>query len=120
MAASATRKGLISLADQLNHLRARVPLLEQDVAAATGADASVVTAWIDRRAAPDGEQAARLSELIAVVEMLEESTRPEAIGPWLSRKVPALRGRTPTSVLASGGYELVYTIAAELAAGAFT
>ena len=120
MATRATSIGTIALADQLNHLRSRVPLSEEDVSAATGADTATVTAWLERREAPAGEQAARLSELIAVVEMLEESTRPDAIGLWLHRSVPALRRRTPAAMIASGGYEQVYEIAAELAAGVFT
>ena len=118
--AATTDTGTIALADQLNHLRARVPLSGEDIAAATGGDAATVTAWLERRAAPAGEQAARLSELIAVVEMLEESTRPDSIAAWLHRKVPALKGREPAAMIASGGYEQVYEIAAELAAGVFT
>ena len=43
-------------------------------------------------------------------------TRAELIGPWLDREVPALHKRTPATVIASAGYELVYEIAAELAA----
>ncbi len=61
----------------------------------------------------------RLAELMAVVETLEQVTRAQAIGPWLDRKVPALDDRTP-ALIASGGYEQVYEIAAELAAGTFT
>ena len=117
---AATDISTIALADQLNHLRARVPLSGEDIAAATGADALTVTTWLERRAAPAGEQAARLSELIAVVEMLEESTRADSIAAWLHRKVPALKGREPAAMIASGGYEQVYEIAAELAAGVFT
>jgi DNA-binding transcriptional regulator YiaG len=118
--AVSTNTSTIALADQLNHLRQRVPVSERDVTAATGADAATVSAWLERRAAPAGEQAARLNELIAVVDMLEESTRPEAIGPWLHREIPALKGRTPAAMIAAGGYEQVYEIAAELAAGVFT
>ena len=109
-----------ALADQLRRLVDRVPLSEREVALATGADEPTVAAWLRRETAPSGKAATRLAELIAVVETLEQVTRPEAIGPWLARKVPALHNGTPAAVIASGGYEQVYEIAAELAAGTFT
>ena len=79
-----------------------------------------MTEWLERRTAPAGEHAARLSELVTVVEMLEESTRPEAIDSWLRRKVPALGGRAPAETIAADGDEQPYEIANELAAGVFT
>jgi hypothetical protein len=65
--------------DLLEVLRQRVPLSREDVATATGTDAQTMTAWLERQALPVGEQAARLIELIAAVERLEVSTKPEAI-----------------------------------------
>ena len=117
---AAGTSGMIGLADQLRLLRERVPLSTADVRAATGAHEATVISWLERREGPAGNEAARLSELIAVVEILEESTRLDAIGPWLHRSVPALNGRAPVDVIASGGYEQVYELAAELAAGVFT
>ena len=111
---------MIALADQLRFLRERVPLSEQDVEAATGADAQTVTAWLQRRIAPAGEQAARLSELIAVCERLEVSTKREAIPDWLNRNVPMLDGSTPMATLAAGGYEQVAGIAEDLIDPPFT
>jgi hypothetical protein len=106
--------GMIALADQLRFLRERVPLSERDVAVATGASAQTVSAWLDRREAPAGEQAARLSELITAVERLELSTKREAIPKWLRRKVPTLDGKTPLQTLADGGYERVVGFAEDL------
>ena len=120
MAATADTLETIALADQLRRLIDRVPLSEREVALATGADEPTVAAWLQRETAPAGKPATRLAELIAVVETLEPVTRAESIGPWLYRKVPALHNRTPAAVIASGGYEQVYEIAAELAAGTFT
>ena len=97
-----------------------MPLSDREVALATGADEPTVAAWVQRETAPAGKAATRLAELIAVVETLEQVTRAQAIGPWLDREVPALDDRTPAAVIASGGYEQVYEIAAELAAGTFT
>jgi DNA-binding transcriptional regulator YiaG len=62
-APTAANIGTIALADQLNRLRERVPLSEQDVAQATGADLVTVQAWLRREAAPMGACANRLTEL---------------------------------------------------------
>ena len=106
--------GTIALADQLIHLRERVPLSEHDVAAVTGADERTVTAWLKRDVAPSGLQAARLSELVAAVERLEVTTKREVIPDWLRRKVPALDGKTPLETLAAGGYEQIAGLAEDL------
>jgi predicted transcriptional regulator len=112
--ATANSTGTIALADQLIHLRERVPLSETDIAAATGVDKETVEGWLARRLAPDGRQAARLNELIAAVERLEITTKPEAIARWLRRKVPALGGKTPLQTLAAGGYEQIAGFAEDL------
>jgi hypothetical protein len=111
---------MIGLAEQLRFLLERVPLTEEDVMAATGADKATVVAWLERRAAPAGEQAARSSELVAACERLEVSTKLEVIPDWLNRSVPMLDGRTPLSTLAAGDYELVAGIAEDLIDPPFT
>lgn len=118
--ATAANTGTIALADQLIHLRERMPLGEADVAVATGADADTVAAWLERRAAPNGRQAVRLSELIAVCERLTVATKPEMIPDWLHREIPLLGGRTPLATLASGEYEQVAGIAEDLIDPPFT
>lgn len=54
-----------ALVDLVELLRRRLPLSDEDVADATGADVGTVKAWLERRALPGGEQAVRLIELIA-------------------------------------------------------
>jgi predicted transcriptional regulator len=121
VAATTTKSiGTIALADQLIRLRERVPLSPGDVAAATGADRPTVAAWLERSAVPTGEQAARLSELIAAVERLEVSTKPEAIPAWLNRKVPLLGDKTPLETLAAGGYEQIARVAEDFVYPTFT
>jgi hypothetical protein len=75
----------------------RVPLSNREVAPATGADEPTVAAWLQRQTARAGKSATRLTELIAVIETLEQVTRAKAIGPWLHREVPALHNRTPVA-----------------------
>ena len=117
---TATSIGTIALADQLNHVRARVPLSERDVARATGAEQATVRRWIERKAAPMGVDANRLAELIAVVEEMALNIQPDSIPEWLRDEVPALDGQTPADVIASGGYQRVIDIALWLSAGGFT
>jgi hypothetical protein len=82
--------------------------------AATGADKATAVAWLERRSAPAGEQAARLSELVAHARRLEVPTKPQVIRDWLNRSVPMLDGRTPLSTRAAGEYKLVAAIAEDL------
>jgi cyanate lyase len=116
----ATSIGTITLADQLNRLRERVPLSEQDVARATGADAATVQAWLHREAAPMGAHANRLTELIAVIDEMAGTFKPGSLPAWLNDAVPALDGRVPADVISAGGYEQVMNLALGLSAGAFT
>jgi hypothetical protein len=120
MATSTARTIGATLTDLLELVRGRVPLTNGDVAAATGADEKTVARWIERKGAPAGEQAARLSELIAVVERLEVSTKPDAIPDWLNRAVPMLDGQTPLQTIAAGGYDRVAAIAEDFIYPTFT
>jgi hypothetical protein len=117
---AATSIGTIALADQLNRLRARVPLSEQDIARATGAEPATVRQWIERKAAAMGVEANRLAELIAVVEEMALNIERDSIQEWLRDGIPALEGETPADVIASGGYQRVIDIALWLSAGGFT
>lgn len=117
---AANSTATIALADQLIHLCERVPLPVADVAAATGADEQTVGTWLARQTPPSGAPAARLSELIAVVERLEVSTKREAIPDWLNPQVPILDGKTPLETLAAGGYERLARVAEDFIYPAFT
>lgn len=121
MAVSSTASvGTIALADQLNHLRARVPLSERDVARATGVDEATVHEWIERKSPPAGVHANRLNELIAVVDEMALNMKAESIPDWLRSEVPALDDDVPVDVIASGGYQRVMNIALWLSTGGFT
>lgn len=119
-ASTTTNVGTIALADQLNHLRERVPLSVGDVGRATGADETTVREWIERKSVPMGAHANRLAELIAVIDELAGTFKPESLPVWLNDTVPALDGEVPGDVIAAGGYERVMNLALGLSAGAFT
>jgi hypothetical protein len=108
------------LADHLNHVSARIPLSPQLIARATGADPAVVGRWLERTAAPIGGKANHLVELMAVVEAMEMSVKPERIPEWLLSSVDALDGDAPADVIAAGGYQRVIDIAQWLSCGGFT
>ena len=112
--------GTIALADQLNRMRERVPLSEHDVARATGTDPATVQAWLGREAAPMGACANRLTELIAVIDEMAGTFKPESLPSWLNDAAPALDGQAPADAIAAGGYERVMDLALGLSAGAFT
>lgn len=118
--ATAATIGTIALADQFNHLRARVPLTQTDVARATGADEASARQWIERTAAPMGVYSNRLAELTAVVEEIALNVTPESIPGWLASPVEVLGDEAPADVIASGGYQRVMDIALWLSTGGFT
>jgi len=112
--------GSVALADQLSGLRERVPISEADVSRATGADQGTVRAWIHGEAAPTGMHANRVAELIAVIDEMAGTFKPESLATWLNDAVPALGGQAPADLIAAGRYERVMDLALGLSAGAFT
>jgi DNA-binding transcriptional regulator YiaG len=58
----------MSLAYAAIRIRRLVPLTERDIARATGAGVSTVSAWLHRTRAPSGRRAERLVELSAIIE----------------------------------------------------
>ena len=74
---------------------------EGQIARATGADEQTVRAWLERREAPSGAQAQRLTELVAFVEEMARNLPGETLagGGWtarstsLERREPARRDR---------------------------
>src|SRR5438270_3955029 len=97
-------------------IRRMAPLTERDIARATGAGVSTVSAWLHRTRAPRGERADRLVELSAIVERLTAVLEPDYVPVWLNRPLDALGHRKPIAVIAAGGYEDVSRIIAGLEA----
>jgi hypothetical protein len=111
----------IALADLLIALRERVPLSEGQIARGTGADAQTVRAWLERREAPGGVQAQRLTELVAFVEEMARNVRGETLaGEWLDGEVDFLSGANPLDEIAAGRYERMIQYALGLSHGVFT
>lgn len=111
----------MAVADLLIGLRERVPLSEDQVARGTGASEETARAWLERREAPAGVQAQRLTELVAFVEEMARNLRGESLaGGWLDGNVDVLSGANPLDEIAAGRYEQMMQYALGLSYGVFT
>jgi uncharacterized protein (DUF2384 family) len=109
----------LAYADEAIHLREITALSDRDIARATGAGVSTVSAWLRRERAPRGRRAERLVELSAIAERLAAVLGPERVPVWLNKPVPALDHRKPLDVIAEGGYEQVSRVVAEFESPTF-
>jgi hypothetical protein len=109
----------LAYADEAVRIRRMAPLTERDIARATGAGVSTVSAWLHRSRAPRGQRDERLVELSALVERLSTVLEPDYVPVWLNRPLTALGHRKPIEVIAAGGYEDVSRIVAGLEAPTF-
>jgi uncharacterized protein (DUF2384 family) len=110
----------LAYADEAMRIRRIAPLTERDIAKATGAGVSTVSAWLHRSRAPRGQRAERLVELSALVERLAGVLEADYVPVWLNKPLVALGHRKPIDVIAAGGYDEVSRIVAGLEAPTFT
>ncbi len=110
----------LAYADEAIRIRQLAPLTERDIARATGAGVSTVSAWLHRTRAPRGRRAERLVELSAITERLAAVLDAEYVPVWLNKPIAALGHRKPIEVLADGGYEELSRIVAGLESPTFT
>ncbi len=93
---------------------------EVQIARASGADRATVGAWLERREAPDGLHAQRLTELVAFVQEMARNVRGDALAGWLDAAVDAQGGANPLDEIAEGRYKQVIDFALGLSHGLFT
>jgi hypothetical protein len=110
----------IALADRLVALRQRVPMSEAQIARATRADRATVAAWLERREAPNGLHAQRLTELVAFVQEMALNVRGDALAGWLDASIDVLGGANPLDEIAEGRYKRMIDFALGLSYGVFT
>lgn len=110
----------LAYADEAIKIRQLAPLTERDIARATGAGVSTVSAWLHRTRAPTGRRAERLVELSAIIDRLAGVLEVDYVPVWLNRPLTALGHRKPIDVLAGGGYEELSRIVAVLESPTFT
>src|SRR5271168_913421 len=90
----------LAYADEAIRIRQLAPLTERDIARATGAGVSTVSAWLHRTRAPTGGRAERLVELSAIIDRLAAVLESDYVPVWLNRPLTALGHRKPIDVLA--------------------
>ncbi|MDA8332173.1 MAG: DUF2384 domain-containing protein [Candidatus Dormibacteraeota bacterium] len=95
-------------------------LSDREIAQATGAGLSTVSAWLRVTHSPSGERAQRLVELSAMVERLARVIAEDYIPEWLNQPVPALDDHKPLELLAAGEYRRVARLISEMEAPTFT
>ncbi len=110
----------LAYADEAIRIRRLAPLTERDIARATGAGVSTVSAWLHRTRAPTGTRAERLVELSAIIDRLAALLDAEYVPVWLNRPLAALDHRKPIDILAAGGYEELSRLIASLESPTFT
>ncbi len=110
----------LAYADEAIRIRQLAPLTERDIARATGAGVSTVSAWLHRTRAPTGQRAERLVELSAIIDRLASLLESDYVPVWLNRPLAALDHRKPIDVLADGGYEQLSSLVAALESPTFT
>lgn len=93
---------------------------EVQIARASGADRATVKAWLERREAPDGLHAQRLTELVAFVQEMALNVRGDALAQWLDGAVDVLGGANPLDEIAGGRYEQMIDFALGLSHGVLT
>ncbi len=77
----------MALADLLIGLLERVPMSEAQIARATQAEPATIRLWLQRRKAPAGLEAQRLTELVAFVEEMARNIRGDALAEWLDSDI---------------------------------
>lgn len=110
----------LAYADEAIRIRRLAPLTERDIARATGAGVSTVSAWLHRTRAPTGTRAERLVELSAIIDRLSALLDADYVPVWLNRPLAALDHRKPIDILAAGGYEELSRLIASLESPTFT
>jgi uncharacterized protein (DUF2384 family) len=103
----------------LGWVERELELTDLEIGQALGVDRKTIYRWRRRESAPAPEQRKRLEKLTQLKWFLENAFRTPALGKrWLHQPVPALRGRTPISVLAEGDVDGVLGLLATHASGA--
>ena len=104
----------------LGWVERELELTDPEMGQAIGVDRKTIYRWRKRESAPAPEQRKRVEKLSQLRWFIENAFRTPAIGKsWLHQAVPALRGRTPLSLLIDGDIDSVLGVLATHVAGAY-
>lgn len=107
-------------AEEAARIRDLGQVSDRDIARATGAGVSTVSAWLRGTRSPRGQHAERLAELSAIVERLTRVIQPRYIPVWLHKPIPVLDDEKPIDLLASGEWRRVAKLISELESPTFS
>src|SRR5574337_491941 len=94
-------------------------LTDPELGRALGVDRKTIFRWRRRESAPAREQRRRMEKLTQLKWLIENAFRTPAIGKaWLYHPAPALKGRSPVSVLIEGDLDQVLALLATHVSGA--
>jgi uncharacterized protein (DUF2384 family) len=103
----------------LGWVERELELTDPEIGQALGVDRKTISRWRKRESAPAPEQRKRMEKLTQLKWFLENAFRTPEIGKrWLHQPVPALKGRTPLSVLTEGNIDSVLGVLATHTSGA--
>jgi transcriptional regulator with XRE-family HTH domain len=91
-----------------------------DIATATGADPTTVSAWMASRRSPTAERRLRLIDLVVVVERATAVMDPDYVPVWLNKRVQALDDDRPLERIAQGDTRAVLGVLSRLENDAFS
>jgi uncharacterized protein (DUF2384 family) len=103
----------------LGWVERELEMTDPEIGQTLGVDRKTIYRWRKRESVPAPEQRKRMEKLTQLKWFLENSFRTVALGKrWLHQPVPALRGRTPLSVLIDGDIDAVLGVLGTHASGA--
>lgn len=107
------------LAERLEKLVEQTDLDQVEVARVLGTSPRTVSRWLRAEAAPRREARERLLEVLAVLERLSATLRPEPAHDWLFTPNPMLDYRKPADLLGEGRFREVIGAIDALGEGVF-
>jgi uncharacterized protein (DUF2384 family) len=119
----ASARGVVPVATRLTQrladLAGAVDLDEVEIARAVDANPRTVARWFAETTVPQRSQRERLLEVIAALERLSGTLRPEAAHDWLLAPNPLLAYDKPIDLLGAGEFRRVLGAIDALADGVF-
>lgn len=103
----------------LKYATTELELMDPEIGDALGVDRKTIYRWRKFESVPAPEQRKQMEKLTQLKWLLDNAFRsPERGKQWLHEAVPALKGRTPISVLTSGDLDSVLGVLATHVSGA--
>lgn len=104
----------------LGWVERELELSDPEIGQALGVDRKTISRWRKRESVPAPEHRKRMEKLSQLKWLLENAFQTPTVGKrWLHQAVPALRGRTPISLLMDGDLDSVIGVLTTHMSGAY-